>query len=169
MVSPLGSPFHGRLVGGARAMSEPFRHIVVAYDGSSQARIALDRAIDMALTWSSRLSIVTVYQAPIMWSVAPMVPPEPPGEIERKAMQDVLAEAVRTAEKRGVSAVRGELLQDHPAEAILQFADSEHADLVVMGSRGRSAAPRLLLGSVSDAVLHHARVAVLVVRPPVPG
>jgi nucleotide-binding universal stress UspA family protein len=150
------------------AKSGPFRHIVVAYDGSSQARIALDRAVDLARDWSSRLSIVTVYQAPVMWSVGPMIPPEPPGEIERKAYSDVLAEAVHAAEKRGVSDVRGELLENHAAEAILQFAESEHADLIVMGSRGRSAAPRLLLGSVSDAVLHHARIAVLVVRPPAP-
>ncbi len=147
--------------------SGPFHHIVVAYDGSSQARIALDRAVDLARGWSSRLSIVTVYQPPVMWSIGPMIPPEPPGEVERKAYREVLAQAVDAAEKGGVSDVRGELLEDHPAEAILQFADSEHADLIVMGSRGRSAAPRLLLGSVSDAILHHARIAVLVVRPPV--
>jgi len=147
-------------------MSEPFQHILVAYDGSSEARLALDRAIDLARSWSSRLTIVTVYQPPILWSVGPMIPPEPPGEADRKALGDILGQAVETAKARGVTNVRGELLEDHPAEAILTFASGEHVDLVVMGSRGRSAAPRLLLGSVSDAVIHHARVAVLVVRPP---
>jgi nucleotide-binding universal stress UspA family protein len=150
-------------------MSEPFRHIVVAYDGSVQARLALDRAIDFAKTWSSRLTILTVYQPPVIWSAGPMISPEPPGEAEKKALEDVLRRAVRTAEERGVSNVRGELLQNHPAEAILRFADVEHADLLVMGSRGLSPATRLLLGSVSDAVIHHAHVAVLVVRPPESG
>jgi len=154
-------------------MSEPFRHIVVAYDGSAQARMALDRAIDMARTWSSRLTIVTVYQPPILWTagpmMGPMISPQPPGEAETKTLNEVLNQAVQTAEERGVSDVRGELLQDHPAEAILSLVDQEHADLVVMGSRGLSTTTRLLLGSVSDAVIHHARVAVLVVRPPVPG
>ncbi|MGP8077927.1 MAG: universal stress protein [Thermoplasmata archaeon] len=150
-------------------MSEPFRHIVVAYDGSAQARMALDRAIDMARTWSSRLTILTVYQYPILWSAGPMIPPEPPVEAERKALREILDRAVRQAEERGLAQVRGELLEDHPAEAILHFAEQEHADLIVMGSRGYSATARLLLGSVSDAVIHHARVAVLVVRPPLPG
>lgn len=146
-------------------MSDPFRHIAVAYDGSSQARMALDRAIDLARSGSSRLTIVTVYQAPITWASGPMVAPEPPGEAERAALEEVLREAVRTAQERGLSDARGELLQGHPAEAILSFVDQEHVDLVVMGSRGQSAGVRLLLGSVSDAVIHHARVAVLVVRP----
>lgn len=163
-------------------MSESFRHIVVAYDGSAQARVALDRAIDMARTWSSRLTIVTVYQPPIAWTAAPvaspmvgpvimspMTPPQPPGEAEKRALNEVLHQAVQSAERRGVSDVRGELLQGHPAEAILSFADQEQVDLVVMGSRGQSTTTRLLLGSVSDAVIHHAHVAVLVVRPPVPG
>jgi nucleotide-binding universal stress UspA family protein len=155
-------------------MSEPFHHIVVAYDGSAQARMALDRAIDMARTWASRLTIVMVYQPPILWPAGPMMgammgpmpSPEPPSEDVKKTLNEVLRLAVQTAEERGVSNVRGELLQDHPAEAILSVVDHEHADLVVMGSRGQSTTTRLLLGSVSDAVIHHARVAVLVVRPP---
>ncbi len=150
-------------------MSEPFRHIVVAYDGSTQARIALDRAIDLARSGSSRLSIITVYQPPTVWIAGPSIGPS--GALEaaqdegKKALNDLMLEAVRHAKERGVSDVRGEFFQGHPAEAILTYADTEHADLVVMGSRGLSAAPRLLLGSVSDAVVHHARIAVLVVRP----
>lgn len=163
-------------------MSEPFRHIVVAYDGSEQARQALDRAIDMALRWSSRLSIVTVYQPPMVWTTGPLMAPTTAGpvmgptissdlaeNVEKRALSELLLQAVQTAERRGVSNVRGELMQDHPAEAILSYAEVEHADLVVMGSRGRSAAPRLLLGSVSDAVVHHAHTAVLVVRPRMSG
>jgi nucleotide-binding universal stress UspA family protein len=131
--------------------------------------MALDRAIDMARTASSRLSVVAVYQPPVMWSTGLAMPLEPPGEGEKEALGEVLRQAVQTAKERGVADVRGELLQDHPADAILHYVDTEHADLIVMGSRGQSATARLLLGSVSDAVIHHARVAVLVVRPPVPG
>jgi nucleotide-binding universal stress UspA family protein len=162
-------------------MSEPYRHILVAYDGSTQACEALDRAIDLACTWSSRLSIVTVYQPPIVWTAGPLIAPTVTGpmmgpsgsselteNVEKRALNELLLQAVRAAEKRGISNVRGELLQNHPAEAILTYAELEHADLVVMGSRGRSAAPRLLMGSVSDAVVHHAQVDVLVVRPHVP-
>jgi len=152
-------------------MTDPFEHIALAYDGSSQARMALDRAIDMALSGPSRLSIVTVYQPPIVWEAGPMmgpvISPEPTGEVKKEALSNLLQQAVQLAKNRGVAEVRGELLQGHPADAILSFAEQEHVDLVVMGSRGQSATARLLLGSVSDAVVHHAHVAVLVVRPPV--
>jgi nucleotide-binding universal stress UspA family protein len=153
-------------------MIDPFQHIVVGYDGSSQARMALDRAIDMALSGPSRLSVVTVYEPPMVWEAGPMIgpviSPEPSGEAEKEAMHHLLQQAVQLAKMRGVSDVRGELLQGHPADAILSFTEQEGVDLVVMGSRGYSATARLLLGSVSDAVVHHAHVAVLVVRPPIP-
>lgn len=157
-------------------MSEPFHQILVAYDGSTEARMALDRAIDLAHAWSSRLTIVMVYQRPVTWIADPMlgavmgpvISPEPPGENDRKTLDEILRQAVQMAKERGVSEVQGELLQNHPAEAILRFADIQHADLIVMGSRGQSPTTRLLLGSVSDAVIHHAHVAVLVIRPPVP-
>jgi nucleotide-binding universal stress UspA family protein len=150
-------------------MVGPFERIVVAYDGSAQARIALDRAIDMAKSWDSWLTIVTVYPPPATWTagpmMGPMVSPEPPAAGERMAVDDILHEAVQTAQNRGISNVRGMILEEHPAEAILRVAELEHADLVVMGSRGQSTTTRLLLGSVSDAVIHQARAAVLVVRP----
>jgi nucleotide-binding universal stress UspA family protein len=153
-------------------MIDPFRHIVVAYDGSSQARMALDRAIDLALTGPSRLSVVTVYEPPRVWEAGPMsgpvISPEPPEDGRKEALYNLLQQAVELAKKRGVADVRGEFLQGHPADAILSFSEQEGIDLVVMGSRGYSATARLLLGSVSDAVVHHAHVAVLVVRPPVP-
>jgi nucleotide-binding universal stress UspA family protein len=149
--------------------SDPFRHILVAYDGSGQARAALDRAIDLARASSAHLTIVAVYQLPVIWttgmSTGPLLSPEPPAEPERKAMNEVLQQAVQAAREGGVSDVRGELLQGHPAEAILSLVDQERADLIVMGSRGQSTTTRLLLGSVSDAVVHHAQVAVLIVRP----
>jgi nucleotide-binding universal stress UspA family protein len=150
-------------------MTGPFERIVVAYDGSAQARMALERAIDMAKSWSSRLTIVTVYPPPATWTagpmMGPMVSPEPPREGERRAVDGVLHEAVQTAQDRGISNVRGMILEDHPADAILHVVELERADLVVMGSRGQSTTSRLLLGSVSDAVIHHAQAAVLVVRP----
>ena len=153
-------------------MIHPFRHIAVAYDGSGQARMALDRAIDMALDGPSGLSVVTVYEPVMVWEAGPMIgpvmSPEPSGEARKEALNELLQQAVELSRKRGVAEVRGELLQGHPADALLSFVEREDVDLIVVGSRGYSATARLLLGSVSDAVVHHAHVAVLVVRPPVP-
>ncbi len=51
-------------------------------------------------------------------------------------------------------------------ECILDFAESWHADLIILGSRGRKGMGRLLLGSVAESVVRHAHCSVLVVRPP---
>ncbi len=156
------------------AAGAPFRRILVAYDGSDQSRDALDRAIDLALSWSCHLSIISVFQPPTPWVAGPMAgpvvaPPEPPEEADRGAMTKVLEVALRRARDRGVVDPHGEVRREHPADGILHMADDDHADLIVLGSRGRSTTTRLLLGSITDAVVHHARVPVLVVRPPAPS
>ena len=51
-----------------------------------------------------------------------------------------------------------------PGEAIVAAADSENADLIVVGSHGRSGVSRFLIGSVSDHVVRHAHCPVMVVR-----
>lgn len=147
-------------------MSSPYHRIVVAFDGSTGAKDALDRAIEMALGWSAHLTILTVfYQAvPLTFGFSPVSPDVVPLE-EGKTLNRILQGAVRKAEEAGVREVQGILLTGYPSEELLRHVDKEHADLIVMGSRGRSPVDRLLLGSVSDAVVHHAKVAVLVVRP----
>ena len=56
------------------------------------------------------------------------------------------------------------VVRGSPASAILKAADEEHADLIVMGTVGMSAVERVLLGSVSGKVSHHAHCPVLLVR-----
>lgn len=56
------------------------------------------------------------------------------------------------------------LERGHPVEAITRVAKQREADLIVMGSRGLSAAPSFLMGSISEGVLHHAHCPVLIVR-----
>jgi nucleotide-binding universal stress UspA family protein len=92
-------------------MSEPSCRIVVAYDGSPQALVAVVRAIGMARAGFSRLTIVTVYHPAIVRTAAPVVspmvgpetPPQPPREAERKALKEVLQQAVETAEGQTIA------------------------------------------------------------------
>jgi nucleotide-binding universal stress UspA family protein len=56
------------------------------------------------------------------------------------------------------------ILEDHPVEAILKYAEEHQPDLIVMGSHGRSGVARMLLGSVAENVMRHAAVPTLVVR-----
>ncbi|PSK97748.1 nucleotide-binding universal stress UspA family protein [Murinocardiopsis flavida] len=73
-----------------------------------------------------------------------------------------LVDGVLAEEESGVR-VRVAVVEEHPAQALL--TESESADLVVVGSRGRGGFRGLLLGSVGQAVLHHAAVPVVVTRP----
>jgi nucleotide-binding universal stress UspA family protein len=60
--------------------------------------------------------------------------------------------------------VQEEIIEGHPAETILQFSRDWDADLIVMGSHGRTGLNKLMLGSVSLAVVSHAPCSVVIVR-----
>ena len=63
-------------------------------------------------------------------------------------------------------AINGEVLYGSPESRIVETAEKEGSDLIIIGSHGYNRWERLLLGSVSDSVIHHAPCSVLVVRAP---
>ena len=83
---------------------------------------------------------------------------------------EVYAARVKEEIARQVDPIAGEVSyqlcqeQGHPAETLVAFAEKRQADLIVVGSRGQGGFQRLLLGSVSTSVLHHAHCSILVVR-----
>jgi len=127
--------------------------------------LALDYAIDLAHRYQSQLSVLAI--APIQPVYA--LPNEPfttaaipISDLPR--YQKIVEEAVARAEKAGVSAVTGLCEDGVVVDEILAFLELHPTDLLVIGSRGLSAARRLLLGSVSTAMVTHAPCPVLVVR-----
>jgi nucleotide-binding universal stress UspA family protein len=143
-----------------------FRRITVAIDGSPNATVALDCAIDLAHRYGSDLAVLAV--APIVpvyiSSAEPFVPAGvPPSEIDR--YREIVEAAVKTAESNGVSSVTGIAYEGVVVDEILTHLEQHPTELLVIGSRGLSTAKRLLLGSVSTAVVNHAPCPVLVVRP----
>lgn len=139
------------------------KSIVVAVDGSAQSDKALQMAISLASKFQAALEVVHVLE-PLF------VPPEPYGvnsgaleAANREYGQKVLADAVDTAGRAGVAA-SSVLLAGAPPEAIVEAASQANADLIVIGSRGRGAVGRVLLGSVSDRCVHIAKMPVLVVH-----
>jgi nucleotide-binding universal stress UspA family protein len=143
-----------------------FHRITVAIDGSPIAETALDCSIDLAHRYASNLVIISV--APItpvyLGSSEPFVSAAVvPSEIGH--YQQIVEAAVKRAEAAGVSTVTGVSYEGVVVDEILSHLEEHATDLFIIGSRGLSAAKRLLLGSVSDAVVHHAPCPVLVVRP----
>jgi nucleotide-binding universal stress UspA family protein len=76
-------------------------------------------------------------------------------------------EATSYIEKIGNAAgveVESRVLKGHPAEKILNFAEDNNIDMIIVGSLGKSGYERVLVGSVSEKIIRHAKVPVLVVR-----
>lgn len=137
--------------------------VLIAVDGSAAS---LD-----AVAFAGRLVDPTADQVAVYFS---------PLELERKlpgsprtmvegAMAAIVDEAKRQLPEPCVSRVHPIHTSQAPAVGILESAAAWHADLVVVGARGMGTVERLLLGSVSRAVLHGAHLPVLVVRGPVPS
>ena len=143
-----------------------FHRITVAIDGSPTADTALDYAIDLAHRYASELVIIAV--APIvpvyLSTTEPYVPAGiPPSEIGH--FREAVEAAVKKAAAGGVTAVTGVSYEGVVVDELLRHLEQHPTDLFILGSRGLSTAKRLLLGSVSSAVVNRAPCPVLVVRP----
>jgi nucleotide-binding universal stress UspA family protein len=140
----------------------PLNRVVVGVDGSPQAAIALQYAIEEAELWGAELVAVAGVPVASMTGVLAWVPTAVDTEqllhdFEQSVAQ-MLDEAL--AGHEGLT-VRRIVLDGTGAELLTEF--SVATDLVVVGSRGRGGFTGLLLGSTSQAVLHHSQAPVMVV------
>jgi nucleotide-binding universal stress UspA family protein len=150
--------------------------IVIAYDGSDCANAALEdlhRAGLPPVTEALIMSVADVFLPPSS-SPEPVLPADVPVAVQRAWAQathavdeaHALAQHARTHLLTAFPTwdVRAEACGDSPAWAVVKKADTWHPDLIVVGSHGRSAMSRLLLGSVSQKILTEARCSVRVGR-----
>ncbi len=149
----------------------PIKKILVTTDGSDNANRAIHAATELARNFGSELLIVTVVSMNVTRIYAPIAPYPSDAEYSaalRRAEEDakkIVEDAVAEAKMASVS-VRSEALStmDSVPETILKTAENEKVDLIVVGTRGLGGFRKLILGSVSSAVVSHAHCAVLVVR-----
>jgi nucleotide-binding universal stress UspA family protein len=144
-----------------------FKRIVVGTDGSESATRAVGEAIDLARALGARLEVVSAY-APVPPARLRDEAKEVPADLQwmlsaREEVDATLAEAVALAEEAGVTAVI-HARQGDPADALLDVAEEQGADLIVVGNKGMTGAKRFLLGSVPNKVSHHAPCSVLIIR-----
>jgi nucleotide-binding universal stress UspA family protein len=144
-----------------------FRSIVVGTDGSDTAAQAVRQAVDLASSVGAKIELVSAYEpvpaqrlreerreapADLQWAVNP-----------REDVDVTLQQAADVARKAGVP-VNLYPRQGDPADAILDVAEEQNADLIVVGNKGMTGAKRFLLGSVPNKVSHHAPCSVLIIR-----
>jgi nucleotide-binding universal stress UspA family protein len=151
--------------------------ILLATDGSSEAELATQTAVDLARMSDSELHVVYVEdyssiallytEATDQEGVAPMWDPILEEDLERSSEQrsrellDAEVERVRSA---GGTVAEAHLIMGEVAREIVHLAEDLRAGLIVMGSRGRGGIRRALMGSVSDSVVRHAHCPIMVVR-----
>ncbi|MCI4368480.1 MAG: universal stress protein [Thermoplasmata archaeon] len=140
------------------------RSVAVGIDGSDQSELAFDWAVSLAKLASSSLTLVGVVSVHRAYPSQPRSPVEAPVE-ERRHLSELLSRFAARARSSGVGPVESLLLEGVAVDALLNFLDDRKPDLMVLGARGLSASRRLLLGSVSDGIVHHAHGSILVVRP----
>jgi nucleotide-binding universal stress UspA family protein len=143
-----------------------FRHLLVAFDGSSHAQRALAEAVEMAQANNGRLTVMAVVPDSNVWAAnfgyeAGVDVNGASDQIERdyQAMLDAAVDTVPD----DVPVIK--VLRHGAAGAkIVDVAGAGHHDLIVMGSRGRGELRSLLLGSVSHRVVQSSPVPVLLVH-----
>ena len=147
-----------------------FVKILAGIDGSEVADAAIDQAIELARGLQARLLIVSAYEpvadlrsrerllelpADQQWAINPR--------------DEALALLDRAAERARRAGVGADEVETHPregdaADAILDVAEEQRCDLIVVGHRGMTGAKRFLLGSVPNKISHHAPCSVLIIR-----
>ncbi|HSK98704.1 MAG TPA: universal stress protein [Rubrobacteraceae bacterium] len=137
--------------------------ILLATDGSADAALAARVAMDLSNTTGTDLHVVHAWQADFPKAYAVTTPHTIIDWCEERA-GELLAKEVEQIETAGGNVAETHLAMGRPVDMILNLAGELGSVLVVIGSRGLGPVKNLLLGSVSEGVVHHARSPVLVVR-----
>ena len=139
-----------------------FSNILVALDGSDQARKAVNVAIDLAEKYGAHITFLTVIQ--IAFTEAGL--PARPASKDLDLAERVLDEAIIIARDKGLRDRAFDIVLEEgsPAHQIVNYAKHNESDLIVMGNRGLGHLRGLLLGSVSSKVSRLAACTVLAVK-----
>ena len=139
--------------------------MLIAVDGSEFANHAIEAVAAMARAdIALQVSLLNVRDFPLYYGDLPAFNAEEIDAAQKKHQDDLLAQALAHAKECGLaiqSTLRAEGLA---VMEIIRVATEHGADQIVMGTRGRSAMASLLLGSVTQGVVHQAAVPVLLVR-----
>ena len=144
-----------------------FGSIVVGTDGSETAAEAVRQAGDLAKSVGASVHLVSAYE-PVPNTRLREERKDVPRDLEwmvnpREDVDAVLKEAADRMREESVK-VETFAREGDPADAILDVAEEQKADLIVVGNKGMTGAKRFLLGSVPNKVSHHAPCSVMIIR-----
>jgi nucleotide-binding universal stress UspA family protein len=144
--------------------------IIVPSDGSKTAQRAAGYAVDLAKQLKASIIVLSVIDKrsliarTVPASKTPRHAIEPIEDYLREAAEGYTGEIKKLCDKNGVASTIA-IKMGHPVEVIVKEAKRSKADLIVMGSHGRSALSATVLGSVSYGVIHNdTNIPILIVR-----
>jgi nucleotide-binding universal stress UspA family protein len=144
-----------------------FGSIVVGTDGSETASEAVRQATELARSVEAKVHLVSAYEpvpAGRLRDERQQVPDDMQWMINpREDVDSTLKDAAKGIEETGLE-VQTYAREGDPADAILDVAEEQNADLIVVGNKGMTGAKRFLLGSVPNKVSHHAPCSVMIIR-----
>lgn len=148
-----------------RAPTEsPKLNVTIAYDGSPRSKAALGQFCKFR--WGSATDVHLLSVVPIVRAFGRDLLPNAVFDraVQRDAALKIVKHAAESIGAVAPHAIINVIESEHVGEAIVQFVNDQPSDLVVIGDTGRSAIGRMLMGSVSRFVLHHAECSVWIVR-----
>ena len=143
--------------------SELYKKILIATDGSEPNKKAISYGIELAKLSGAKVNVVYVVDTAAFASIPMDAGWEMMYELLQKEGTEVTQNIVEDAKASGVE-IEGLLLEGHPSHEIIEFAQNNDIDLIVLGTLGKGGLDRFLLGSVAEKVTRNSKVPVLVVR-----
>jgi nucleotide-binding universal stress UspA family protein len=147
-----------------------FKKIMIATDGSDCSKLAADKGIELA-----RLSGGMVYAVFVVSTASLSIDGDYFSSMGVNPYWELIYDSLKNqghkaldyvkdlGKMKGIN-VESVLLEGHPADELIQYAEENKMDIIVMGTLGRTGLDRLLLGSVAGNLVHHSKVPVMVVR-----
>jgi nucleotide-binding universal stress UspA family protein len=139
-----------------------YRHILIPTDGSELAEHGLAHGMALAKSLGAKISVVFVVEPFSELSGRFLEAVANYAELRKEQATSVLDRVANAAEAAGVSCETIQVENGQPHQAIIAAAEDKGCDLIVMSSHGRSGLAMLLIGSVTNKVLAHAKIPVLV-------
>lgn len=143
--------------------SEFYRNIVIATDGSEYSKRAISYGIELAKISGAMVHALHVVDTTSSISQSWTVGKGSIYEILKKEGEKAISEIKEREEASGIE-VKEVLLEGHPSNEIIDFAENNNIDLIVMGTLGKTGLDRYMMGSVAEKVVRGSKVPVLVVR-----
>jgi nucleotide-binding universal stress UspA family protein len=147
-----------------------YRHILIPTDGSERAHRAVAQGLALAKALGAKVTVVTIEPSFDVYAVPASKVYEMSGAFAEHAEQakahagKILNAVAEEARAAGVTCETLQIEQDHPYEGIIDTANQRGCDLIVMASHGRGGIAAVVLGSVTNKVLTHTKIPVLVCR-----